>query len=445
MQGIHNWGCYPIIDADIVNFEQEDDLRKNLERKGEAIAYGNGRSYGDASLQKRVLVTKKYNSLHSFDYQTGILSCDAGILLSDILKVFVPKGWFLPVSPGTKFITIGGAIAADIHGKNHHHDSSFGQYIHEMRVMRSDGEIITCSRNQNNDFFKLTIGGMGLTGIILNVKVSLQKIETAYIHQKIIQSKSLNELLDQFESHDDWQYSVSWLDTYATGPNLGRGIFIKGRHLTTDELILPKHQNNPLDINLPRALSLPIDMPSGLLNNSTNRIFNSIYFHSKGRLSTDSIVSYEQFFYPLDTLKNWNRLYGKGGFTQYQFVLPDGTNRDVLKTILRKIQEKGEGSGLAVLKRFGEQHGFMSFPMPGYTLALDFPIKSSIFNLMKELDQMVMKHGGRLYLAKDVRMSEDMFLKTYPNADDFKHAISLLNNGSTKFASLLSNRLGITL
>lgn len=444
MQKICDWGRYPVIDSDVVAFDQITQLQDHLFKSKDIIAYGNGRSYGDASLQKNILSTKRFNIFKSFDDSTGILWCESGVLLEEILKVFIPKGWFLPVTPGTKYITVGGAIASDIHGKNHHQDGSFGKYIHEIEVMKSDGSIIKCSPDNNTDFFNLTVGGMGLSGVILNAKISLQRIETSYIIQQTKRVNSLDELLDQFEYYDNWKYSVSWIDTYATGKNLGRGLFIRGRHAKISDLESLYQKDNPLKFISSFNLSIPFEMPNFFINNKSSRIFNNLFYYSKQNKTSASITSYEKFFYPLDKLKNWNKLYGKRGFTQYQLVLPKTTDRKIIKKILKIIQEKKQGSSLVVLKLFGDQNSFISFPMAGYTISFDFPINHGTFLLMNELDKLVIEFGGRLYLAKDVRMSEEMFFKTYPNAKEFTNSISSLNSGKTRFSSLLSERLGIT-
>ena len=444
MQRISNWGKHPVINSDVVRFDNSNDLHEKIDITGKIITYGNGRSYGDASLQKKVVSTNRYNSLKDFDLKTGILKCESGVLLDDILSVFVPKGWFLPVSPGTKYITVGGAIAADIHGKNHHQDGSFGKYVIEMDIMRSDGTIINCSRQKNSDFFNLTIGAMGLTGIILDVKIQLHKIETAYVYQETKSFNNLDKIMDEFESQNNWKYSVAWIDLFARNNNLGRGVFIKGRHALKSELIDENFKINHLIKHKDSSLHLPFDLPSKFLNKFSGKLFNQIYYKLSYNKITSNIVHYDQFFYPLDKLRNWNRIYGSNGFTQYQLVLPKGIDRSVFKQIIRIIQDADACSYLAVLKLFGEQNDFMSFPMAGYTLSLDFPVSASIFLLLNKLDEIVIKHGGRLYLAKDVRMNKNTLLKTYKNANSFAEAISMLNNGPSYHSSLLSTRLGIT-
>ena len=407
------------------------------------IAYGNGRSYGDASLQKKVLRTHRYRSLHAFDPETGILRAESGVLLAEILALFVPRGWFLPVSPGTKFVTLGGAVAADIHGKNHHQEGSFGAHVLELEVMRADGSILTCSREVHPEFFALTVGGMGLSGVILKVTLQLKPIETAYIVQQTRRANRLEELMEAFEKSAAWNYSVAWVDTLARGDQLGRGLFMRGRHASADQLIEARARQAPLLQRHRRQFDIPFCMPNGLLNRTTMQLFNAAYYRRAPAGTSESVVDYERFFYPLDGVGHWNRMYGKRGFMQYQLVLPR-TSSALLKPLLERISRGRCGSFLAVLKLFGEQDSFISFPMAGYTLALDFPVSIEAFKLMRELDAMVLEGGGRLYLAKDARMDDQMFAKSYPRADQFKEAIALLNSGSTRFTSLLSHRLGIT-
>ncbi len=445
MRKISDWGNFPVIDAEVSGFDTVGQLRRQLEKPGKVIGYGNGRSYGDASLQNRVLLTRRFNKFLSFNEATGELRCQAGVLLSEILDVFVPRGWFLPVTPGTKQITVGGAIAADVHGKNHHVDGSFGQHILSMDVMRNDGSIITCSQTMNAEFFKVTVGGMGLSGMILNASFRLRKITSAYIMQETVRTANLEEIMDCFEASSDWTYSVAWIDCLAKGDSMGRSIMMRGEHATPDQLINHWHKHAHLTPRKKMQLDVPFRFPNFALNPWTMQAFNFAYYNKCRPGVHKRVIDYNSFFYPLDAIANWNRIYGKRGFTQYQFVIPKKAGREGMAKILKRITDSGLGSFLAVLKLFGKQESFMSFPMEGYTLALDFPISHKAMDLFKELDAMVADYGGRLYLAKDSRMDAAMFEKTYSNADEFRQAIAILNEGTTRFASLLSNRIGITL
>ncbi|MDF7822461.1 FAD-binding oxidoreductase [Pontiellaceae bacterium B12227] len=444
MRKISDWGNYPVIEAEVSGFDTTAQLRAQLEQPGDVIAFGNGRSYGDASLQNRILLTRRFNKFLSFNDETGELCCQAGVLLSEILDVFVQRGWFLPVTPGTKQITVGGAIAADVHGKNHHVDGSMGHHIITMDVMRNDGTVVTCSPTENAEFFNVTVGGMGLSGIILNATFRLRKVDTAYIREETVRASNLDEIMDAFEASNDWTYSVAWIDCLAKGDRMGRSILMRGEHATTSDLVQQMHKEAPLSPKQGMQLGIPINFPDFALNPLSMKAFNFAYYNKTRPGTHQQIINYNSFFYPLDAIDNWNRIYGKRGFTQYQFVIPKEAGREGMRTILKRITDSGLGSFLAVLKLFGEQDSFMSFPMAGYTLALDFPISLKAMDLFKELDAMVADYGGRLYLAKDSRMDAAMFEKTYPNADEFRQAIALLNEGATKFSSLQSQRIGIT-
>jgi FAD/FMN-containing dehydrogenase len=313
-----------------------------------------------------------------------------------------------------------------------------------MDVMRNDGSIIACSPQENADFFAITVGGMGLTGIILNATFRLRKIGTAYIRKETVRAANLEEIMDGFEASNDWTYSVAWIDCLARGDHMGRSIMMRGEHAATGELVNPTHKHAPLKPRRGLQLDVPFTFPNFALNHWTMQAFNLAYYNKCRPGVHKSIVDYNTFFYPLDAIDNWNRIYGKRGFTQYQFVIPKAAGCEGMRRILKRITESGLGSFLAVLKLFGEQESFMSFPMAGYTLALDFPISLKAMDLFKELDAMVADYGGRLYLAKDSRMDAAMFEKTYPNTAEFRQAIALLNEGDTRFASLLSKRIGVT-
>lgn len=444
MRKISDWGNYPVVEAEVGGFDSVARLQEHLSEPGELIAYGNGRSYGDASLQERVLLTRRFNKFLSFDESTGTLCCQSGVLLSEILEVFVPRGWFLPVTPGTKLITVGGAIAADVHGKNHHLEGSFGQHILAMEVMRNDGSVIRCSPQENSEFMQLTVGGMGLSGVILNATFRLKRVETAYIREETVRARNLEEIMECFEASASWTYSVAWIDCLARGDDMGRSIMMRGEHATLDGLVSPAHKAAPLEPRRKPMLSVPVNFPDFALNRWTMQAFNFAYYHKCRPGLHRNVVDYNAFFYPLDAIADWNRIYGKRGFTQYQFVIPREAGREGMQHILKRITDSGLGSFLAVLKLFGEQESFISFPMAGYTLALDFPISLAAMDLFNELDAMVADYGGRLYLAKDSRMNAAMFEKTYPNAAEFKEAISLLNRGEVRFASLQSKRIGVT-
>ncbi|HJT74965.1 MAG TPA: FAD-binding oxidoreductase, partial [Chitinophaga sp.] len=358
-----------------------------------------------------------------------------------ILDIIVPQGWFLPVTPGTKFITVGGAVASDVHGKNHHVDGSFSGHIIEMDVITGNKETITCSAEKEADLFWATCGGMGLTGIITRVKFGLKKIETAYIHQKQIKAKNLEHLIQLFEEYKAYTYSMAWIDCLQKGDAFGRGILIVGEHARPEELNA-QQSKTPLQLADKRKLSVPFNLPSFALNTLTVKAFNWLYYAKNTKQEIDNVIPYEPFFYPLDAILHWNRGYGKAGFVQYQFVLPL-EKKEGLVAILRRISDKGWGSFLAVLKVFGVQESLISFPMEGYTLALDFPVRKGLFEFLDELDELVLQYGGRLYLSKDARMKKDIFWNSYPNARKFADIVKTYNS-SGLFRSVQSDRLLLT-
>ncbi|MBI2429260.1 MAG: FAD-binding oxidoreductase [Ignavibacteriales bacterium] len=435
---VTGWGNYPVVEATVHTPSTIDDVKKIISSTDELIARGLGRSYGDSSLNHTILSTLRLNHILAFDEQTGTLTCEAGVSLAEILDAFVPRGWFLPVTPGTKYVTVGGAVASDIHGKNHHVSGSFSNHVHSFKMLLGDGTIVVCSRTENVDLFWATCGGMGLTGVILEATFSLIKIETAYIRQRVIKARNIDEALDYFEENQHWTYSVAWIDCLAKGDSLGRSALILGEHATKDEV--GYKYRDPLKIDRPFSASVPFFFPDFVLNTYTIQVFNMVRYASY--FSRDSFVEYEPFFYPLDMILDWNKIYGKRGFTQYQFVIPKKSSAEGLKTILKRISESGEGSFLAVLKLFGKQEGILSFPQEGYTLALDFPLTQKSMNLFTELDEIITHFGGRLYLTKDVRMKKEIFEKGYENLPRFME-IKRRHDPQKKFLSLQSRRIGI--
>lgn len=430
-----NWGKYPVINCDFRSCYEESEFIGALAEGRETIARGLGRCYGDSALSKLVIDTTKFNHFLEFDEKSGVLTCEAGVSLEEILETFIPKGWFLPVTPGTKFVTIGGAIASDVHGKNHHVSGSISSHIGFFDLLKADGTVVGCSKNENGDLFDATFGGMGLTGVVLRASIKLIRIETSYIVQNTVKAKNLREIMDLFESSVDYTYSVAWIDCLAKGNSLGRSILMRGEHAKADEVTGPK-----LKVENKKKLNIPFEFPSFVLNRFTVKAFNELYYGKAPKNKTD-IVDYDTFFYPLDSMLNWNRIYGKRGFTQYQFVLPKEGSYEGLEKILKAISQSGQGSFLAVLKLFGKQDGMLNFPKEGYTLALDFPITDKLFPLLDKLDAIVKEFGGRLYLTKDVRMTKEMFESGYSRLPEFK-IIKEMYDPNNRFSSLQSKRVG---
>ena len=439
---IYGWGRYPRLEATVALPQSEGAFMDYLQRtqsetptahSHSLIARGLGRSYGDSSLASIVLETQYLNHFQSFDEATGLLRCEAGVSLAQILEVFVPRGWFLPVTPGTRFVTVGGAIASDVHGKNHHISGTFCEHVTQMEMILGNGEKISTSPTDHPELFHATCGGMGLTGIILSASIRLIPITSSEIIQTTLKAPNLAAVLEAFEDHRDATYSVAWIDCLATGRDLGRSLLMLGEHA----------QEGPLLTQGNKAIPIPMDMPALLLNQTTISAFNAIYYNKTLQAKSTRNIAYEPFFYPLDALANWNRLYGKSGFMQYQFVLPKAAGEIGLREVLERIASSGKGSFLAILKVFGEANqNLLSFPIQGYTLALDFKVEPSLFDLLNQLDQLVLKHGGRLYLTKDARMSESTFKSSYPRWSEFE-AIRKQYFAIGHFASHQSQRLGL--
>ncbi len=405
------------------------------------VARGLGRSYGDSALANSLLTTQNLDHFLSFDEDSGVLNCAAGVSFAEILKVFVPKGWFLPVTPGTQFVTVGGAIASDVHGKNHHLDGSFSAHLISLKLMIASGEILECSNSQHRELFLATCGGMGLTGIILEASFQMLAIESAYIQETTWKTSNLAETLALFNEFQETTYSVAWIDCLSTGKHLGRSLLMLGEHAKKE--VLQANSAGDLQVGKAGKLSIPIDMPNVLLNSYSVKAFNSLYYNKVRQKQTQRQVHYAPFFYPLDSIQNWNRLYGKQGFTQYQFVLPKAAGLEGMTKILSKIAESKRGSFLAVLKAFGKANdNYLSFPMEGYTLALDFKIDATLFAFLDELDAIVLDYGGRLYLTKDARMSAATFKQSYPLWEQFQE-IRHQYGAEKVFNSLQSQRLGL--
>jgi len=428
---LNSWGMYPVIKNKKVVFHTKEELKDKLSQQKNTIPFGNGRSYGDSALAENIIYCKPYNYFLDFDEENGILHAQSGVMLSEILEAFVPKGWFLKVTPGTKLITIGGAIASDIHGKNHHVEGCFSECVEEMSIMLPDSSIATCKKG--DELFRATCGGMGLTGVILDAKISLKKINSKYINQTTIKTKNLKETFEAFEKYAHLPYSVAWIDCLASGENIGKCLLMVGDFADDGDLSFKEK----------KKLNIPFNFPSFALNNLSVKAFNWLYYKKAPDGESHQRVDIDTFFYPLDAINNWNRIYGKGGFTQYQFILPKEVSFEGLQEILGAISKSGKGSFLAVLKLYGKANdNYLSFPMEGYSLALDFKIEKGLFELLDRLDEIVLKYGGRIYLTKDVRVSKETFEKGYPMIEKFRE-FRKANGMDIKFQSLQSKRVGI--
>jgi decaprenylphospho-beta-D-ribofuranose 2-oxidase len=409
---ITNWSNYPIVKRLIFVPESKQELITNIVNNTICIARGNGRSYGDCSYSQQIIKTEKLNKIIFFDEIEGVVRCESGVLLEDILQLIVPKGFFLPVTPGTKFITIGGAVASDIHGKNHHIDGNFSNFIKEIELINEHAEVLNLS--QGDELFLKTIGGLGLTGIITEVEFSLKKIETSFIKSKNITANNLKEIIDLMIHHKSATYSVAWIDCLAKGENLGRSVLMLGEHaqrndipLSMDNLIFKLHKNI--------KFKLPFFFPSWFLSPLTIKIFNNLYFSINAR-KKEQIIHYDPYFYPLDAVAGWNKIYGKNGFVEYQFVIPLKSAYQGITEILQIISEQKLASFLCVIKLFGDNSPkrYLNFPQEGITLGMDLKMSKNIWEILEKLDTIVNKYDGRIYLTKDSRLNSENFKIQYP-------------------------------
>jgi FAD/FMN-containing dehydrogenase len=348
-----------------------------------------------------------------------VIACEAGLLLDELLRLAVPAGWFLPVTPGTRFITVGGAIANDVHGKNHHVAGTIGRHLRRFELLRSGGERLLCSTAENPGWFAATIGGLGLTGVITWAEIQLRRIPGPCLEVETIRFPDLDGFFRLCEESDrEWEHTVAWIDcSRAAGAGLGRGLFQRANHVGA----IPARERAPA-----RRLSVPIAPPVSLVNPLSLRAFNTLYYYRQRPARRRTLQHYERFFYPLDRIRHWNRLYGRRGFYQYQCIIPGGGGREAVAALLAAIGASGQGSFLAVLKVCGalESLGLLSFPMAGVTLALDFPNRgASLARLFAELDEIVSRAGGRLYPAKDARMPGSLFRSGYPRWQEFARFI----------------------
>jgi FAD/FMN-containing dehydrogenase len=439
------WGRFPVEPCHLFRPERRAELAAILASGTQRtyVSRGLGRSYGDAALNRDggLICHTRLNRFLGFEESTGVLECEAGVSFEEILRHFLPRGFFLPVTPGTKFVTVGGAIAADVHGKNHHKDGTLASFLLDLKLLTPTGEVLLCSRESNPEIFWATVGGMGLTGIILGARIQLRKVESAYVLVDYQQVRNLEEALEAMgESDERYQYSVAWIDCLGRGKSLGRAVLMRGNHAVPAQL--PRKAGNPLAEPSHFRWNLPFDLPSLALNRLSVGAFNSL-FYALHRTTTNQIVDFEKFFYPLDAIQNWNRLYGKRGFVQYQLALPQESGRTGLAALLWRLAESRRTSFLGVLKRFGDGNpGLLSFPLYGYTLALDLPMTSGLLPFLRELDRMVISMGGRVYLAKDAVLSAADFAAMYGRIEKFR-AVKRKLDPQGVLSSSLGRRLAI--
>lgn len=410
---LYSWGRYPdtpqVAHAFAWRGDAAERLKATIASHGCTLPYGNGRSYGDSCLatSDQVLHMRTLDRFIQVDWRQGIVLAEAGVTLAEILAVSIPQGWFLSVTPGTQFATLGGAIANDVHGKNHHRRGTFGNHVRRFGLLRHGQEPLLCSPAENPDLYAATIGGLGLTGVITWAEIQLIPVRSSQIDSTLVRFGNLAEFFALSAELDHLhEYSVAWIDCLAKGGRTGRGVFIVGDHA----------RYGSLGVDERSKLRVPLTPPVSLINNLSLRVFNEVYWRAHPRRRTWQRIGYEPFFYPLDRILYWNRIYGRQGFQQYQCVIPNAVAEAAVHDLLEAIAASGQGSFLAVLKRCGDiaSPGLLSFPLPGTSLALDFPQKSDLARLFARLDAIVREAGGRLYPAKDAHMSGEDFRVAYP-------------------------------
>lgn len=445
-QSLAGWGNRPVERCLVARPESVAQAQALLaaESPSTFIPRGLGRAYGDAALNRGggVLDQTRMRHFLAFDEAAGIVECEAGVSLAEIVEHLLPRGWFLPVTPGTRFVTLGGAIAADVHGKNHHVDGSLGSFVVDFRLLTADGELITCSRQENTDAFRATLGGMGLTGAVVSARLRLVPTESAYVLVDYRRTRDLDATLECFAQTDrQYRYSVAWIDCLAGGKSLGRSVVMLGNDAPAAALPDPLRRR-PLALPRHGAVGVPCMLPAWLLNPLSVKAFNALYYARHG--DSRRLVDYASFFWPLDGVRHWNRIYGRRGFVQYQALLPRETSRSGLVELLAEVVRCRRASFLAVLKSSGAAgEGLLSYLYPGHTLALDLPYTGDDLRpVLRRLDAILLRHGGRLYLAKDAMTTAPAFAAMYPTLDEFRHIKERLDP-ECRFASSQARRLGI--
>ena len=446
---LSGWGRYPRSSARVVLPEAANQLARIVDSQPTMIARGLGRSYADQALNRGGCIAQCTRLDRYLEFRRveaaknspayGRLRCEAGTSLSQILRDFAPRGYLPLITPGTKFVTVGGCIANDVHGKGHHIDGSFSRSVESFRILLADGRVLDVSRERHPELFWANFGGLGLLGIIVDATLRLRCVETTWFRQHAIVVEHLDELLDAFETHDATPYAVAWIDPLARGDRLGRGVLTIGDHANCAELPA-KLKSRRLQVSGPPRFSVPLDVPASALNPWTAKILNRVLHavQSHGR----PYAHYEKFFYPLDAIGDWNRGYGPAGFTQYQFVIPAADGRKVMRSILQRIAASGQMPFLNVLKKLGAEEGMLSFPMHGYTFAIDFPIQPSLPDFLQVLDDMVIDAGGRVYLGKDAFLRPESLARMYPQLERWK-SVKHAFDPQCRFVSDLGRRLDL--
>ncbi len=440
---LSGWGRHPRLACRVIAPRSEAELTGALAgAEGSLIARGAGRAYGDSALAPVTVSMRHLNRMVAFDAEEGLLTAEAGVVLGDVICSFLPRGWFPMVTPGTKFATLGGLIAADVHGKNHHRAGSFGAHVTWIDLVGPDGAVTRITPESDPDLWGATVGGMGLTGVILRAAIRLQRVESAWIREEVVDCPDLAAMMVAFEGAAERTYSVAWVDALAKGPALGRGLLMLGEHARLEDLD-DKRRAEPFRVPGRPRLRVPLDAPGFALSRPTIAAFNHL-FYWKGRRAAAAgprLTDWDRYFYPLDAILDWNRLYGRRGFVQFQCVLPEARAEAGLARILEATAAAGAGF-LAVLKKFGAQESRISFPTAGWTLALDLPVRPSTLALVARLEDAAIAHGGRFYLAKDATLTPERFAAAEPRAGAFR-ALRAARGLDVRFASAQSERLGL--
>ena len=442
-QKISGWGNYPMIKAQVSSPRQARELQESR-RYPEITVRGLGRSYGDQSIDPKAVVTDTHRLNHflDFDEERGVLTCQAGVSLAEIITTFAPRGWFPVINPGTKYVTVGGAIANDIHGKGHHRDGSFVQCVLSFMIIVADGTILTVSREAHEDLFWACFGGLGLLGMILTTTLQLERIETTYYVQKAVRVRGLDEMMEALTAYDQhYRYSVAWINPQASGNRMGEGVLTVGNQASYWDLTTAL-QKEPLKLHAPPRLSVPFFLPNFSLNTVTLSVLNQLIFRMQ--YHTNPLVHYDKFLFPLDFVHHWNRGYGPRGFVQYQFVVPTESGSAIRK-ILETIARGKCLPFLNVLKKMGkgsDHPASLSFPQEGFTFAIDFPVTRHLRELTQTLDQQVLEAGGRIYLGKDALLDQSTFQAMYPHVADWLH-VKGKYDPENRFTSSIAKRLGL--
>ena len=428
---LSGWGNNKFIDCKVHYPKNIDDLKALIKKN--VIVRGLGKAYGDSAIQPNgTIITSKLKKILHFDKINGVIEVESGISIKNLIKETVKNGWFLPVTPGSKNITVGGMVASDVHGKNHHKVGNFGNFIIEIKIVNYKKKIISCKKNKNSNLFNYTIGGMGLTGLIYSCKFKLKKITSDLIYQETIKNINLKETIKRFKNSNKWEYNVAWIDTSAIDEKMGRSILYRGRHVKRKKLILNYKEK--------KSISIPNFFPNWFMNKFTIKFLNFLYFY----ISSKSIgeISIDKYFYPLDRIKNWNVVYGNKGFISYQFIIPYKNSYKIIKNILSIINRNKVYSFISVIKAMKKNDKYLSFGKKGFTLVFDFPIYKNIHKVLDEIDKIVKSNYGDIYLTKDSRISKKNFKQINKKfySSTFKN---LRKKEGLFFNSLQSKRLKI--